>query len=91
MLAAGLDGIENERDPGRRLDLNMYTEGHKARGAKKLPLNLLDAPRATQSNRMLKAAMGAEVVASYCKLKMNEWQSFASAITPWERDHTLDC
>ena len=91
VLAAGLDGIENERDPGRRLDINMYTEGHKARGAKKLPLNLLDAVRATRSNRMLKEAMGAEVIASYCKLKMNEWQSFASAITQWERDHTLDC
>ena len=91
VLAAGLDGIAKERDPGRRLDINMYTEGHRARGAKKLPLNLLDALRATRSNRMLKEAMGAEVVASYCKLKLNEWQRFASAVTQWERDHTLDC
>ena len=91
VLAAGLDGITKERDPGRRLDLDMYTEGHKARGAKKLPLNLLDALRTTRSNRMLKEAMGAEVIASYCKLKLNEWQRFASAITQWERDHTLDC
>ncbi|HJP45803.1 MAG TPA: type III glutamate--ammonia ligase, partial [Arenicellales bacterium] len=31
VLAAGLDGIENKRDPGKRLDINMYTDGHKVR------------------------------------------------------------
>ena len=30
ILAAGLDGIKNKRDPGKRLDINMYTDGHKA-------------------------------------------------------------
>ena len=29
ILAAGLDGIENKRDPGKRLDINMYTDGHR--------------------------------------------------------------
>ena len=91
VLAAGLDGVENERDPGKRLDINMYTEGHRARGAKKLPLNLLDAIRTTEENRVLRDAMGAEVIASYCKLKHDEWQRYASTITQWERDHTLDC
>jgi len=43
VLAAGMDGIANESDPGKRLDIDMYTESHKAKGAKKLPLNLLDA------------------------------------------------
>ena len=46
ILAAGLDGIAKKTDPGQRLDINMYTEGHKVRGAKRLPLNLLDALRA---------------------------------------------
>ena len=27
VLAAGLDGISNKRDPGKRLDINMYTDG----------------------------------------------------------------
>ena len=40
VLAAGLDGIDNERDPGQRLDINMYTEGHKLRRIKRLPLNI---------------------------------------------------
>jgi len=91
VLAAGLDGIANRRDPGKRLDINMYTEGHKARGAKKLPLNLLDAIRLTQKSKVLRAALGDETVDAYTKLKMEEWNSYAAAITQWERDHTLDC
>ena len=51
LLAAGLDGISNARDPGERLDINMYTDGHKAGNAKRLPLNLLDALRALDSSR----------------------------------------
>jgi glutamine synthetase len=31
LLAAGLDGIMNKHDPGKRLDINMYTHGHKVR------------------------------------------------------------
>ena len=91
VLAAGLDGIVNKRDPGKRLDINMYTEGHKARGAKNLPLNLLDALRLTEKSKVLRDAMGDEVINSYTKLKMDEWQRYCSAITPWEREHTIDC
>jgi len=45
ILVAGLDGIGSKRDPGKRLDINMYTEGHTVKNAKRLPLNLLDALR----------------------------------------------
>ncbi|MDX1513540.1 MAG: type III glutamate--ammonia ligase [Gammaproteobacteria bacterium] len=91
VLAAGLDGINNKRDPGKRLDINMYEEGHKARGAKKLPLNLLDAVRLTEGSKVLREAMGDECIDSYCKLKRLEWQSYSTTITQWERDHSLDC
>ena len=91
VLAAGLDGVANKRDPGKRLDINMYTEGHKARGVKKLPLNLLDAIRLTNKNKVLRSALGDSLVDSYCKLKIQEWNDFKSEITSWERSHTLDC
>ncbi len=58
VLAAGLDGVENERDPGKRLDINMYSDGHKIRGLRS---------------------------------KYQDWRSYSSAISQWERDHTLDC
>jgi glutamate---methylamine ligase len=91
VLAAGLEGINSERDPGKRLDINMYTEGHKAAGAKRLPLNLLDALRALDRSSILKSALGEDVVASYVKLKTDDWNSYARHLTEWERQSTLDC
>ncbi len=91
VLLAGLDGIANKRDPGQRLDINMYTEGHKLKRIRKLPLNLLDAVRLFDKSKVLREGFGDEVVDSYVKLKLDDWGSYARAITPWERDHTLDC
>ena len=91
LLAAGLDGIDNKRDPGKRLDIDMYAEPHKARGAKKLPFNLLDALRTLDKSKLLRGAMGDELIDSYLKLKMNEWHDYHTTLSPWERAHTLDC
>ncbi len=91
LLAAGLDGIANKRDPGKRLDIDMYAEPHKARGAKKLPLNLLDALRTFDKSKLLRGAMGDDLIDSYLKLKMNEWHDYHTTLSPWERAHTLDC
>ena len=89
-LAAGLDGIANDRDPGPRLDINMYTEGHTVGDVKKLPLNLLDALRALEGSTVLKDALG-PLVPAYLKLKHGEWNDYARHLTQWERDTTLDC
>ena len=91
VLAAGLDGMRNKRDPGKRLDINMYTEGHKARGAIKLPLNLLDAVRLTDKSKVLRTELGDGVVDSYVKLKLDDWNNFSTTLTQWERNNTLDC
>ena len=91
VLAAGLDGVGSQRDPGKPLDVNMYTEGHKLRSVRRLPSNLLDAIRTFEKSKVLRAGLGEELVSSYAKLKHLEWRSYAAAISPWERDHTLDC
>ena len=90
-LAAGLDGGENERDPGKRLDVNMYSDGHKIRGLRRLPTNLLDAIRLFEKSKVLRSGLGDALVDSYSKLKYQDWRSYSSAISQWERDHTLDC
>ena len=91
VLAAGLDGIANKRDPGPRHDINMYEEGHKLKNVKRLPLNLLDALRAFGESKSLRAAMGDSFVDSYIKLKTIDWNSYSKHLTQWERDNTLDC
>ena len=91
IMAAGLDGIDRELDPGKRHDIDMYAEGHKVKGAKKLPLNLLDALRAFDKDKHLKAAIGEETSAAFLKLKMNDWLDYSRHLTEWERAQTLDC
>jgi glutamine synthetase len=56
-----------------------------------LPANLLDAIRLLDASNVARAAFGDEFIDSYVKLKNEEWQRFMRAISPWERDHTLDC
>ena len=90
VILAGLDGVENKRDPGKRLDINMYTEGNRLRRVRRLPLNLLDAVRLFDSSKVVRSGFGAEFVDAYVKLKLDEWKSYSSAISQWERDHTLD-
>ena len=91
LLVAGLDGIDNRRDPGKRLDINMYTDGHTVKGAKRLPLNLLDALRALEASTVLKNGLGASFISSYLKLRRADWNDYARHLTEWERQTTLDC
>jgi len=91
LLAAGLDGIANETDPGARLDVNMYAEGYKARGAPRLPLNLLDALRLFKRDKVLRTGLGEELVDAYDKLKQAEWLNYTAHLSDWELTNTLDC
>jgi len=90
-LVLGLDGVINKRDPGKRLDINMYTEGHKAGKVKKLPLNLLDSIRNFEASKIIREGFGNQFVDSYVKLKNKEWESFNKNLSDWERNTTLDC
>jgi glutamine synthetase type III len=91
LLVAGLDGIRNKRNPGKRLDIDMYADGHTVKDAKQLPLNLLDALRAFEASPVLGHGLGETVVASYAKLRHAEWNDYARHLTDWERQATLDC
>ena len=90
IIAAGLLGIESKADPGERLDIDMYAEGHTVRDAKRLPLNLLDALREFRNDPALRASLGDEVSDAYLKLKGQEWDSFMAHFSSWERENTLD-
>ena len=91
ILAAGLDGIDNKIDPGKRLDIDMYNESDKAKNAKKLPLYLIDSIREFQKNKVLKSYLGDDFYHAYLKIKNIEWNDYSRSLTQWERDFTLDC
>jgi glutamate---methylamine ligase len=92
LLAAGLEGMAKNIDPGKPLDIDMYAEGQKApKDTKMLPLNLLDALRLTEKSELLRRELGGEFIDSYVKLKTREWDEYSRQLTPWERATTLDC
>ncbi|SNB72143.1 gamma-glutamylmethylamide synthetase [Arboricoccus pini] len=91
IAAAGLEGMASARDPGPISTINMYTEGHLLKDAKKLPLNLLDALRALEASEAMRAMLGDAFVNGYAKLKHEEWNAYSRHLTEWERETTLDC
>ena len=76
IIASGIDGIEKKRKPGKPVNLNMYEEAHKAKGAKKLPLTLQQSLSHLNSNKILKSAFGKEVIESYITLKNREIKKY---------------
>jgi glutamine synthetase len=81
-LAAGLDGIKRELDPG---DL-----GTGPRGA--LPVTLLEAVEAFEADSVLMSALdaaGPGVAAYYTRIKRQEFYSWHSAVSAWELDRYL--
>ena len=90
IIAAGLDGVRTQADPGPRHDIDMYRDGHTVKDAPKLPLNLLDALREYDRDDTLKFMMGEEFSRAFVKLKTDEWNSYCSHFSEWERENTLD-
>ncbi|PRY89373.1 type III glutamate--ammonia ligase [Donghicola tyrosinivorans] len=90
IIAAGLSGIRAKANPGKRWDIDMYAEGHMVTDAPRLPLNMLDAIRAFDADTELKSMLGNDFSASYIKMKNQEWTSFVSHFSAWEKENTLD-
>lgn len=91
LIAAGLDGIAQKRDPGPRYDNNAYTDPLPAGTLKALPMNLLDALRNLENSAVFSERLGEPLVSAYLKLKHQEWRNYSGTISPWELENTLDC
>jgi glutamine synthetase type III len=90
LIAAGLDGITQKRDPGPRYNTNSYVEP-LPKTVRKLPPNLLDALRCLESNDILRDALGESFTTAYLKLKHQVWNEYSAHISSWEVENTLDC
>ncbi len=90
ITGAGLHGVANKTDPGKRYDIDMYADGHTVTDAPKLPLNMLDAMRLFKGSKTLPKILGDELCASLLKLKGLEWDDFCHHFSEWERMNGLD-
>ena len=91
LIAAGLDGITQQRNPGPRYDNNTYVDPLPPDKVKQLPSNLLDALRHLEADEILTSALGKTLVSAYLKLKHQIWEEYSAHISIWELEHTLDC
>lgn len=92
MLAAGLDGIAHEIDPGPRNDDNLYevpTEALVRRKIGFLPTNLSEALDALEQDEVVRGALGEEYADYYVRVKREEWRQFHETVSPWEIENYL--
>ena len=92
MLAAGLDGIEKETDPGLRNEDNLYEVPERElrqRNIHFLPSTLREACDWLEGDEVLRESLGAEYADYYIDCKREEWRDYHQSVTDWERDRYL--
>jgi glutamine synthetase len=88
-LAAGLEGIRNQIDPGEPNEDNLYAiseaERH-TRGIVFLPQTLEAAVEAFALDPLVEKTLGKELRDEFIKYKTAEWQSYHLTVSQWETD-----
>jgi glutamine synthetase len=91
-LAAGLDGIRQNLDPGEPLNDNLYTfSSHdvEKRRIQRLPNTLLDAVREFEADPFVTESLGEEFQRIYAEQKYKEWNRGFYRVTDEERAEML--
>ena len=89
LLAAGLDGIANTRDPGEPtlVDPDTLSDAERARrGIRRLPKSLGEALDALEPNEVLRDALGETLAKEYLIVKRSEVRAFADKDAAFEID-----
>lgn len=92
VIAAGLDGIDRELDPGEPHNINLYAlspEELKAEGIGVLPQNLHEALTALEADELLCSALG-PVADEFLSLKHREWVEYMRHVSDWELKSYLE-
>jgi glutamine synthetase len=85
-VAAGLDGIAHQRDPGPPNLGNLYESSPAAlaeRGILILPQSLPDALDALEADSVVREALG-PIAYEFLRLKRAEWLEYHAQVDPWE-------
>ncbi|MEA2247545.1 MAG: glutamine synthetase, partial [Solirubrobacteraceae bacterium] len=93
LLGAGLEGIEQDLDPGDPIGLNMYEQSDaqlEELGVSVLPRTLLEAVEAFDADPLAEQVFGKELKDSYVALKTAEWWDFHNTVSEWDYDRYLE-
>jgi glutamine synthetase len=92
MLAAGLDGIENNYELPPSVEPNIYklsADEREAIGLGSLPDNLLQAVQETRQSELVRRTLGDHVFERFITNKLNEWYQYREQVTSYEIERYL--
>jgi glutamine synthetase len=92
ILAAGLDGIANQTEPGRVNEGNLYETPEEdliARGIAFLPTTLSEALDELERDSVVRSALGETHAKEFVRVKREEWRQYNQTVSEWERDRYL--
>lgn len=92
LLAAGLDGIRDNLDPGPPAvgDLGHLSEAEtRQRGIGLLPRTATDALAAVEADQVMADALGPTIHPEWLRVKRSEIASYELTVSDWERDAYL--
>ena len=92
LLAAGLDGIKNDLTPPAPVNKNIFAMSDEEMadlGVSSLPGNLHDALQEFKASDLVKETLGQHIFDVYYEFKTKEWDSYRTAVHPWEIEQYL--
>ena len=94
MIAAAMDGIDNELVPPKPLNsINVYelTPEEKIQlGITQLPGSLLEALEELDKDTVIKDALGEELYEVFRRAKLAEWDEYRIQVMDWEIEKYLE-
>ncbi|AJD48853.1 glutamine synthetase [Isoalcanivorax pacificus W11-5] len=87
ILAAGLEGVREQLDPGapRRENMYRYSDEQIAEmGVQFLPRTLGEAVEAFEADPLAREVFGDAMFKAFVDFKQAEWESYHSAVSDWE-------
>lgn len=87
LIAAGLDGIDRQLDPGKAQNINLYeltSEQCREQNIDILPQSLTEAIDALEADSVLREGLGEEITDEFIKVKREEWAEYSSQVSDWE-------
>jgi glutamine synthetase len=90
LIAAGLDGIRRELDPGEPVMVDPFTldeAERQRRGIRRLPTSLQEAADALAADKVLTGALGDLLATAYLTVKRSEARAFAAEDVAFEIKH----
>jgi glutamine synthetase len=92
MLAAGLDGIRNEIDPGPSVNKNVFdmSQSEKRRlKISELPDNQLEAVKAMKKDPLIRETLGDHIYNHFVAAKLASWREYSMTVHHWELERYL--